>query len=153
MTGRKSDPAVRARVVAMRLLARREHSRAELRRKLSAREFTSNLVEDLLQELENQRLLSDQRFAEALVANRAETGYGPRRIVLELRDRGVTDDLAQKITATAGVDWDQRMADQAARKFGTQPAISFPEWARRAKYLEQRGFDTEAIRRVFGGFD
>ena len=153
MTSREPDPAVRARDVAMRLLGRREYSRAELQHRLNAREFAYDLVENLLKELEERHLLSDERFAESLVSNRVETGYGPRRIVLELKDRGVADDLAQKAMVAAEVDWDQHMVDQVVKKFGIQHAESFSEWTRRAKYLERRGFHTEAITRVIGRFD
>ena len=63
MSGREPDPDTRARNVAMRLLARREHSRAELRGKLVRRGFENDSVEELLKGLEDQDLLSDERFA------------------------------------------------------------------------------------------
>ena len=153
MSSREPGPDTRARNSAMRLLARREHSRAELRGKLVGRGFENDSVEELLQGLEDQDLLSDERFAMSLIASRAETGYGPKRIDLELRNRGVSEELAREALATAEVDWGQQVTDQAVRKFGSDPAQTFPEWARRARYLERRGFGQDAIRLAIGNFE
>ncbi len=153
MSSREPDPDTRARNSAMRLLARREHSRAELRGKLVGRGFENDSVEELLQGLEDQDLLSDERFAMSLIASRAETGYGPNRIGLELRNRGVSEELAREALAKAEVDWGQQVTDQAVRKFGSDPAQTFPEWARRARYLERRGFGQDAIRLAIGNFE
>ena len=153
MSSREPDPNTRARNSAMRLLARREHSRAELRGKLVGRGFENDSVEELLQGLEDQDLLSDERFAMSLIASRVETGYGPKRIDLELRNRGVSEELARETLAQAGVDWGQQVTDQAVRKFGSDPAQTFPEWARRARYLERRGFSQDAICLAIGNFE
>ena len=153
MSSRELGPDTRARNSAMRLLARREHSRAELRGKLVGRGFENDSVEELLQGLEDQDLLSDERFAMSLIASRAETGYGPKRIDLELRNRGVSEELAREALAKAEVDWGQQVTDQAVRKFGSDPAQTFPEWARRARYLERRGFGQDAIRLAIGNFE
>ena len=153
MSSREPGPDTRARNSAMRLLARREPSRAELRGKLVGRGFENDSVEELLQGLEDQDLLSDERFALSLIASRAETGYGPNRIGLELRNRGVSEELAREVLAKAEVDWEERMTDQVARKFGSHPAQTFPEWARRARYLERRGFGQDAIRLAIGNFE
>ena len=153
MSSREPGPDTRARNSAMRLLARREHSRAELRGKLVGRGFENDSVEELLQRLEDRDLLSDERFAMSLIASRAETGYGPNRIGLELRNRGVSEELARETLAKAEVNWEERVTDQAARKFGSDPAQTFPEWARRARYLERRGFGQDAIRLAIGNFE
>ena len=153
MSSREPGPDARARNSAMRLLARREHSRAELLSKLVGRGFENDSVEELLQGLEDQDLLSDERFAMSLIASRAETGYGPKRIDLELRNRGVSEELAREALAKAEVNWGQQVTDQAVRKFGSDPAQTFPEWARRARYLERRGFGQDAIRLAIGNFE
>ena len=153
MSSREPDPDTRARNSAMRLLARREHSRAELRGKLVGRGFENDSVEELLQGLEDQDLLSDERFAMSLIASRAETGYGPNRIGLELRNRGVSEELAREALAKSKVDWKECVAGQVTRKFGNDPAQTFPEWARRARYLERRGFGQDAIRLAIGNFE
>ena len=112
------DSAGRARHSALRLLARREHSQYELRRKLKARGYGEGLVDELLTELVTERLLSDTRYAEAMVTHRASRGYGPLRICMELRDRGVAERIVDKALQEAEVDWDERLRHTYERKYG-----------------------------------
>jgi len=147
------DSASRARHSALRLLARREHSQYELRRKLKARGYGEPLVDELLAELITERLLSDARYAEAMVTNRASRGYGPLRICMELRDRGVAERIVDKVLQEAEVDWDERLRHTYDRKYGEITVESFKVWASRAQFLNNRGFSVDAIRRVIGNYD
>ena len=144
--------AGRARHSALRLLARREHSQYELRRKLKARGYGERLVDELLAELITERLLSDTRYAEAMVTNRASRGYGPLRICMELRDRGVAEGIVDKVLQKAEVDWDERLRHTYDRKYGGIAVESFKTWASRAQFLNNRGFSVDAIRRVIGNY-
>jgi len=144
--------ASRARHSALRLLARREHSQYELRRKLKARGYGERLVDELLAELITERLLSDTRYAEAMVTNRASRGYGPLRICMELRDRGVAEGTVDKVLQEAEVDWDERLRHTYDRKYGGIAVESFKTWASRAQFLNNRGFSVDAIRRVIGNY-
>ena len=144
--------AGRARHSALRLLARREHSQYELRRKLKARGYGERLVDELLAELITERLLSDTRYAEAMVTNRASRGYGPLRICMELRDRGVAEGIVDKVLQEAEVDWDERLRHTYDRKYGGIAVESFKTWASRAQFLNNRGFSVDAIRRVIGNY-
>ena len=144
--------ASRARHPALRLLARREHSQYELRRKLKARGYGDRLVDELLAELITERLLSDTRYAEAMVTNRASRGYGPLRICMELRDRGVAEGIVDKVLQEAEVDWEERLRHTYDRKYGGIAVESFKTWASRAQFLKNRGFSVDAIRRVIGNY-
>ena len=144
--------ASRARHSALRLLARREHSQYELRRKLKARGYGERLVDELLAELITERLLSDTRYAEAMVTNRASRGYGPLRICMELRDRGVAEGIVDKVLQEAEVDWEERLRHTYDRKYGGSAVESFKTWASRAQFLKNRGFSVDAIRRVIGNY-
>lgn len=144
--------AGRARHSALRLLARREHSQYELRRKLKARGYGERLVDELVAELITERLLSDTRYAEAMVTNRASRGYGPLRICMELRDRGVAERIVDKVLQEAEVDWDERLRHTHDRKYGEIAVESFKTWASRAQFLNNRGFSVDAIRRVIGNY-
>ena len=144
------DSAGRARHSALRLLARREHSQYELRRKLKARGYGEGLVDELLTALIDERLLSDARYAEAMVTHRASRGYGPLRICMELRDRGVAERIVDKALQEAEVDWDERLRHTYERKYGEMAVESFKAWASRAQFLKNRGFSVDAIRRVIG---
>ena len=144
--------AGRARHSALRLLARREHSQYELGRKLKARGYGERLVDELLAELITERMLSDTRYAEAMVTNRASRGYGPLRICMELRDRGVAEGIVDKVLQEAEVDWDERLRHTYDRKYGGIAVESFKTWASRAQFLNNRGFSVDAIRRVIGNY-
>jgi regulatory protein len=81
---------------ALRLLARREHSRKELARKLLQRGFAEIDIEPILDKLIASRALSDLRFAQSYVYARLNKGFGPVRIAHELRERGVDEDIAKQ---------------------------------------------------------
>jgi regulatory protein len=137
-------PACRRR--AMDLLARREHSRLELERKLAARSFDEALVADVLDELERDGLLSAERFVQSFVETRYARGQGPRRIVRELAERGV--EAPAGLLDDARFDWDALARATRARRFGPDAPASFEDKARQARFLEYRGFSHDQIRRA-----
>ena len=140
--------------VAVRLLATREHSRAELRRKLLARGGEAAVVEGVLDALAQRRLQSDARYAEQYVAQRAARGYGPTRIRAELRERGIEDDVIADWLDERDPVWKDRLAAVARKRFGAAGPADFRDRARRARFLEYRGFGAELIRQVlFAGGD
>lgn len=138
------DPeAVYAR--ALKLLARREHSVLELRRKLEQRGCEEAPLEAVLERLGAERLLSDRRFAESYVRGRAERGYGPLRIRAELRERGIDAALADGPLGETG-DWTERARAARRKRFGSAVPADYREKARQMRFLQQRGFDGEQIR-------
>jgi len=143
------DPQALERT-AVGLLARREHSRAELLQKLMARGFDITAVESLLDRLAAQRLQSDARFAEIYVRMRSGRGYGPQRIRAELRERGVAAELIDhELETLAGADVG-RIDDIWRRKFAGQLPQDFRERARQMRFLQQRGFSPADIHALFG---
>lgn len=139
----------------MRLLAAREHTRAELRRKLSARrEATPEAVEAVLDAFAARGLQSDARYVEQYLATRAARGYGPVRIRAELRERGVEGRLIDEWLDERDPAWGERLRAAAQKRFGAAAPADFRERARRARFLEQRGFGADLIRRaLFEGED
>ncbi|MEN8129319.1 MAG: regulatory protein RecX [Pseudomonadota bacterium] len=132
----------------MRLLTHREHSRLELRIKLTARGFASAQVDGLLNQLQIEGLQSDQRFTEVYVRSRMQRGFGPLRIKGELRKRGVVDDMISAYLNAQSVDWVERARTQYHKRFGDQPAGDYKERAKRARFLQGRGFSKEVIFKV-----
>ncbi|TVO54783.1 MULTISPECIES: recombination regulator RecX [Denitromonas] len=131
---------------ALRLLSQREHSRAELTRKL-APHGTPEEIAALLERLEEVDLQSDARFAESYVRSR-QARYGSRRIALDLKQRGVSDDLIAAALDEGSEGDDQvRARDVWAKKFGTPP-VDAREWARQARFLQGRGFGADVIHRI-----
>ena len=126
---------------ALRHLARREHSRLELGRKLAPHAESESLLEALLTELEGRKLLSNSRFAE----NRAHVlarKYGSSRIRQDLKSKGVSDDVASRVLPA---DDRQRAIAILSRKY-RQPAHTREEQAKRMRFLQSRGFSYEVIR-------
>jgi len=138
------------RNMAMNWLARREHSLAELREKLAARDFDPQTIETAVTELAREGLVSDERFAESFVTARMRKGQGPVRIRAELKKRGVGSDLVQLHVYDAGRDWFALAGEVRARKFGAALPADFKDKAKQMRFLEYRGFDGEQIRAAVG---
>jgi regulatory protein len=138
--------AASVEAAAVRLLARREHSRAELGRKLAERGAPGGLVDEVLSVLAERRLQSDERYAESLVASRVGRGQGPVRIRRELAERGVAAAHIEEALAAAEADWNRLASDTRKRRFGSEPPQEWTDRARQARFLEYRGFTGEQIR-------
>jgi regulatory protein len=136
------------REAALRLLARREHSHAELVHKLTRRGWPESGVESVVVELADENLQSDERFAESYVRSRVAKHYGPVRIRAELGERGIDRALAERAVREQGVDWFAVAADWYERRYGTQPAENLKEKSRRQQALVRRGFVSEHIREL-----
>jgi regulatory protein len=134
----------------MNWLARREHSLAELREKLAKREFPPEAIEAAVAGLAADGLVSDERFADSLIAVRIRTGKGPLRIRGELKQRGVSAELIRLHMDKAGADWDQLAREVRERKFGAEVPEDFKEKAKQMRFLEYRGFSGEQIRAALG---
>jgi len=133
---------------ALNLLARREHSRAELFRKLS-RHGEAEEINELLDVLERENLLSNERYAEAL-ANSRSGRHGSLRLKADLRDKGVSDSIVADIVREAR-DGDLAAARTVwAKRFGHAP-VNAAERAKQMRFLASRGFPLDIVCRVVGG--
>ncbi len=140
-----------ARRIALSLLARREHSTRELHFKLTSRGCAESEIVAVLAELRNERLLSDERFAEAYVSSRRDRGYGPLRIAAELRERGVGDEIIAANLDSSDEEWLQHARVVREKRFGPSLPGSAAEQAKQMRFLNYRGFASEQIRRVLRG--
>jgi regulatory protein len=136
---------------ALGYLARREHSRAELRRKLAPHAESVEQLDRLLDDLEARKLLSDRRFTEVMARSRGER-FGAARVRQELRARGIGDPLVREAVGELSRTELQRARDVWRKKFESPPADA-AERARQMRFLAQRGFNAEVVRRVVGGKD
>lgn len=93
-------------------------------------------------------LQSDQRFAESYVSTRVERGDGPLKLRAALRERGIDADLIDTTLAPLEDEWLDRARQQCERRFGESAADSWPERARRARFLQRRGYPADIVRRV-----
>ena len=147
-----ADPAACERT-ALDLLARREHSRRELERKLGARGFADELIAPTLDALEESGELASARFTASFIRARAAKGQGPARIRAELAERGIDREQAAEHFRAAAIDWAAVANSVREKRFGAGPPSDFKERARQARFLEYRGFDRGQIGRALGSGD
>ena len=136
---------------ALRLLARREHSRAELARKLRPHVVAEDDLDALLDDLARRKQLSEERYAESR-ANALSRKFGAARIAQELRSKGLDKGLAEQAAATARATEVERARAVWLRKF-RNPGQTREERAKQMRFLQSRGFSFDAIRAVIRGAD
>lgn len=139
------DTAAELRARALRLLARRDHSRAELERKLGPHAASSEVVAAIVETLVQKKQLSDERYAEERTRSLARK-YGAAKIRQDLKAKGVDQDVINRVSTEPEVE---RAVAILRRKFRA-PAASREEHARRARFLQSRGFSYEIIRSALG---
>jgi len=131
---------------ALRLLARREHSRAELMRKLQTAGFSGTEIAPLLDQFEAKNWLSDRRFAESYVADHRARA-GSIKLAYDLRQRGISDSLVAELLDQNSENELDRARAVWQKKFGMAPANA-AEKARQMRFLQSRGFTQDIIWRV-----
>ena len=147
------DDAIDARKKAMDLLARREHARVELQRKLAAAGFDADVAADAVQRLADEGLQSDRRFVEAFVQSRINQGKGPLRIHADLGQRGIAAGLIDDVLAEAGEDWHALAREARVKEFGRSQPVEFRDKARQMRFLQYRGFEPDQIQSAVSSFD
>jgi regulatory protein len=145
----KRDISLRGRALAM--LARREHTRAEMARKLAPHAESAEQVEPLLEALVARGWLSEARFAESR-ANTLAQKFGSRKIEYDLRGRGVSADVLEQAVERALAQELENCRAVWRRKFGVLPEDA-AERGRQVRFLAGRGFSAEAVRQVLKAGD
>ncbi|MCW8965000.1 MAG: recombination regulator RecX [Gammaproteobacteria bacterium] len=130
---------------AVGFLARREHSQHELRWKLSGRDYPEEEIEAALQRLIDKGLQSDERFTHAYIESRYQRGHGPYKIAAELKQRGVDEILTNQMVNSEDFDWFEHALNVYQKKYAGKPIADYKDQARRARFLQQRGFSSEQI--------
>ena len=130
---------------AVELLARREHSRLELERKLATRGFPEAVIAPALDALEHSGVLAATRFTESFIRSRVAKGQGPVRIRAELSERGVAEQAAELLRGS-DVDWLATARTVRRKRFGGEPPRDYHERAKQARFLQYRGFTADQVR-------
>ena len=146
---KKSSAGLSLRAQALSLLARREHSKRELARRLLQYTEDPDSIPPLIEEFEQRGWLSEKRVVEQVMASRRRR-FGTQKITQELRQKGLSDD------AIAGARESLKEGELDAarevwrRKFGTPP-VDARDKARQMRFLQGRGFGLDVIRRLLRG--
>ena len=147
---------------AIRILAMRDHSEQELRRKLAAPVMSKNGPEALdvtPEELEQvvawcieNRYLDDNRFVGQFIASRSRKGYGPARIRQELSQKGIARQAVEQAMRECDIDWVSLARAQAQRKYGEPLPSAFAEKVKIPRFLLYRGYLMEDIQEIWRNF-
>jgi regulatory protein len=147
---RAPPPSLKAR--ALRLLSNREHSRIELARKLARHAEEGDDIDALLDWLEKNKWLSEERFSESLV-HRRSARYGNSRILAELQSHGVKGEALQELKAGLVEDEVARCCEVWQRKFHGKVAEDAEARGKQMRFLIGRGFSQKAVRAAMKGVD
>jgi len=148
MSPKDDDLTAKARASALASLAMREHSVVELQQKLDRKGMPADVVADLLADLQQQNLLSNERFAEVYWRQRGEKGFGPTKITYELQQKGINDNLIQQVQLDSEIDFYAVIKQVYVKKYASKACDTLQEKAKRQGFLYRRGFPTELIRTV-----
>ncbi len=136
---------------ALKLLGYRERSRGEVQAKMERKGFQRDVIEKVLRYLESQKYLDDKRFAELWTHNRLKRRYGKGRVVLELREKGVNQEIIDEVVKKtySTVDEIGMALDLVKRKgYNLESAEDQRALRRVSGFLRRRGFSFSIIREV-----
>ena len=103
--------------------------------------------------LEAERLLSDERFIEAMISAKRRRGHGPLRVQQDLEKKGIPREQVQQWLDPRGREWIELLKDVRAKKFGTRPPKNYAERAKQVRFLQYRGFTLDQIQQVLNARD
>lgn len=138
----------KARASALASLVMREHSVKELQDKLTRKEYKPESIEIVIQECLKDNYLNDQRFAEIYWRSRARKGFGPIKILMELKQKGIDSHMAQDASVQDELDFEEVIQAAYEKKFKGKSIKDFKDKLKRQNYLYQRGFDIDLIKTV-----
>jgi len=143
---------------AVRLLSRRDHSSAELKKKLGAREyrgirFEESSIDEAIERLTAEGFVDDARVAAYMAQQRFASGYGPRAIRAKLMQRGFSNnninDALETLALEVGPDWVSHAESVLTKRFSAEDidCCDAKTEGRIARFLQSRGFSTsDALR-------
>jgi regulatory protein len=142
-------PVISLKGRALRFLSRRDYSRQELRKKLLSYAESEVQLEELLDDLQKNQWLSDERYAESLVRRRTER-FGSKKILEEMRQNGLSDDLLNQYREDLKAHDPQLAFELWHRKFEILPTDP-KEKARQIRFLVSRGFSSDLALKIVSG--
>ena len=135
------------RLKIMNLLSRREHSEKEIYMKLIKFVESKGRLNDEIEKLKKDDLLSDARFSEAYMRSRFNSGFGPVRIKYELNRKGVDKIFIERACIETDLDWDKKMIEEYEKKYDSNKTKD-QNFLKISKFLLYRGFDLEKISKL-----
>ena len=138
-----------ARRLALQLLAQREFTFTELVDRLETKGCTRLVSQRVVQQLQEDGLQSEERFAEVFARSRMARGHGPILLRAEMRARGLSDTLTDDYATHPHAHW-IKLATAALQKRFHEAPTNRDEWAKQARFLARRGFSADLIYSALG---
>jgi regulatory protein len=134
---------------AIRLLARREHSQLELSRKLVHRQFPLPIIEQVIRYCIENNYQSDLRYAQMIFRARANHGYGPYRIQLELKSQGVAVAVIEQALNDEPIDWFEIASITLLKHIRNKDLSDNKQRNKSYRFMQQKGFSGEQVAYAF----
>lgn len=150
---KEENPYAKIRRVALNLLTRRDYSEHTISKKLQQKGYAAIEIQTVVAELVENNFLNDKRFAENYIHSRCNKGYGPNRILLELKSLGIADDIIAEQLNIADNTWLDHAIRVWQKKFKGRKASDLKEQFKQKQYLQYRGFSAEIIEDIVGAAD
>ena len=142
-------PEELARQYALDCLSRREYGTQELLTKMLGKKHEYDISTQVLSELIEEDLLSDVRFAEAMVSHGAFKGQGPRKIRYELAKKGLAKNFMNDAFNASTINWFALAKKVRLKKYGSENPKEWKDKAKQMRFMQTRGFDIEQINATF----
>lgn len=143
------------KAVALDLLSIREHSSKELYNKLAKHSDDHDEIIAVLDDLQNSKFLSNERFAESFIYSKSKK-YGSLKIRYMLREKAVSSDIVDEVYEASDIDEYEIAYDILCRKYKLQPK-DYNEKAKYMRFLLGRGFSSSiassALEKFIRNFD
>ena len=136
---------------ALRLLSGREHSRAELERKLQPFEEEPGALAAVLDKLQAKDFINEGRVVESVLHRRASK-LGAQRIKQELQAKGLEPEAVAQAVVQLRASELERAREVWRKKFGAPPADAVAR-GKQMRFLASRGFGGDTIHKVVSGGD
>ena len=133
----------------IRYLSLREHSEAEIRKKLHPYAENEEELNHVILQLKSKNFLSNERFSDSLIYKKANT-LGSHRIAYELRQHDLDPEIISKHLVNLNKSESRRAYDVWLKKFGTL-AKEPKDLAKQIRFMVSRGFDQELVYRIVRG--
>lgn len=134
-----------AKSIAVGLLARRDHSRQEIRQKLLVKQFDQLDIDKALDECEASGYLDDTRYARLLLRSHIAKGHGKSRVQQALIQKGVSKEITSCVLEQSDCDWFELAREKAIKKYRSSPIENPKEKAKRIRFLLGQGFSYDEV--------
>lgn len=129
----------------VRLLAAREQSQAELRRKLLEKDYSAEMINKQLQQAVEDNIQSDERFAEMSLRVAVTKRHGPNKLKQKLQQHDIDSELINNVVCSEVIDWFQHAYEVKTKKFGETVETDWHQRQKQQRFLFNRGFTFEQI--------